>query len=289
LNKTKQRLGKGLGALLPDFDKSKPDRKPEEAKNLRYIDPRLIKTNPLQPRSDFNSNAMDELKQSIEENGLIQPLIVRINNDQYELIAGERRLRSVLDLGYSEVPVFIKDVETDQGMLELALIENIQREDLNVIELAKSYQRLIVECELTIEQLAKRLGKERSTINNIIRLLKLPEKIQGMLQDALLSGGHARALLSLDNKSDQIEMAEKIIKQSLSVRQVEQLVKNKPAKAIEKKAVKDLHLMDLEKKLMEQLGTKVSVSPKKKGGLIEVHYYTDEDLERITELIDKLS
>ena len=290
MSKTKQRLGKGLGALLPDMDekKVKAESGEFETSKLIHIDPRLIKANPLQPRSDFDTKALEELKQSIQENGLIQPLIVRIHENQYELIAGERRLRSLLDLGYSEVPAFIQEADSDQVMLELALIENIQREDLNAIELAMSYQRLITDCNLTIEKLASRVGKERSTINNVIRLLKLPEKVQTMVKQGKLSSGHARALLSLEAKSEQMALAEKIVSRSLSVRQVEQLVKKDSSNKEEKKNVKDKHFVQLEKRFMEQFGTKVNVNPRKKGGLIEVHYYNDEDLERITELIEKL-
>lgn len=294
MSKTKQRLGKGLGALLPDIDSDKTSTETNsgQVKNLKYLDPRLIKANPFQPRTEFDAKALNDLKQSIKENGVIQPLLVRLTDDEFELVAGERRLRSVLDLGHTEVPVLIKEIKSDEEMLQIALIENIQREDLNIIELATSYKRLIDECNLTIEELAGKIGKDRSTINNILRLLKLPTEILTMLKENLLSGGHGRALLSLEKKSDQTTIAKNAVKNAWSVRQVEAIVKkigSESSEKSEKTKIKNPHYNKLEEQLMHRLGTKVSISPKKKGGLIEVHYYNEDDLERISELIDRLS
>jgi ParB family chromosome partitioning protein len=282
-------LGKGIGALIQQQDISEEF----ENANLLEIDPKLIKANPYQPRLSFDPIALEELKKSIEENGLIQPIAVRKEeNGDYELIAGERRLRSVIELGFDKIPAFILDISSKEAMLEIALIENVQREHLNMIEQALSYQRLVDECQLTIEQVAQKIGKERSTVNNIIRLLKLPKRIQNALENNNISAGHARSLLGLSDADEQLILFEKILKKDLSVRQVEKIVKEsrdekkngKKSKKIEKLPFHN----QFEDKLRSSLGTKVQIQPKKKGGSIEIEYYSDDDLTRLSELFEKL-
>ena len=292
--KTKQRLGKGLNALIPDKVNA-DSAEPIANASLTEIDPKLIKTNPYQPRLSFDEKALNELKQSIKENGLIQPIAVRKTKNFYELVAGERRLRSVLDLGYEKIPAYILDISSKEEMLEIALIENVQREKLNIVELAQSYKRLIDECNLTIENVAKKIGKDRSTINNIIRLLKLPNKVHEALKKNEISAGHARSLLALDSKSDQVEVMKTIISKDLSVRKTEQFVKelnNVPTTATKTESSAPIHKKfhaKVESSLRNNLGTKVKVKPKRVGGTIEIDYYSDEDLLRINELIENLN
>jgi len=282
-----QRLGKGLGALLPAIDGQ------DDSVKVIELDPKLIKTNPYQPRLEFDKEALEELKLSIREKGLIQPIAVRKIDDTYELIAGERRLRSVLELGYERVPAYIMDVDTKEDMLEIALIENVQREKLNVIELAVSYQRLIDECHLTIEQVAKKIGKDRSTINNILRLMKLPDEVQSSIKEQKISMGHARAILAAPTKKDQIDLMGKVIKNDLSVRKTESLVKSLNSVKNEQKRTpkvsrKKEHHARVENLLREKLGTQVKLSPKSRGGSIEIEYYSEEDLSRLFDLFDQI-
>jgi ParB family chromosome partitioning protein len=280
----KQRLGRGLSALLPSIDTDKSDNR------IKEIDPKLIKTNPYQPRLEFDEVALEELKNSIREKGLIQPIAVRQIDNYYELIAGERRLRSVIDLNFEKVPVYILEVETKEDMLEIALIENVQREKLNVIELAISYKRLVDECSYTIENVAKKIGKDRSTINNIIRLLKLPNEVQDAIKGKKISMGHARALLAAE-KTIQLDLLKKIILDDLSVRKVEALIKSLNVQKVEEKTTKTSspkksYHVQMENLFRGKLGTQVKLSPKSKGGSIEIEYYSDEDLTRIYDLFE---
>lgn len=281
------RLGRGLGALLPNTDIID-----EKSSRLIEVDPKLVKTNPYQPRLEFDRTALDELKSSIKENGLIQPIAIRKVGNYYELIAGERRLRSVIELGFKKVPAFVLDLKTKEEMLEVALIENVQREKLNVIELAMSYRRLVDECDLTIEQVGKKIGKDRSTINNVIRLLKLPGIVQTSLKENKISMGHARAILSAPTKNDQIQIMNKVVENELSVRKTEEIAKTFTAtserkKDIKKATQKKSYHIKMESMLRDLLGTQVKLTPKSKGGTIDIEYYSDEDLNRLHEIFER--
>jgi ParB family chromosome partitioning protein len=280
-----KRLGKGLRALIPDISDS-DDRK--QVDSISEIKVATISPNPFQPREDFDKEALEELKHSISEKGVIQPITVRHYNNGYQLIAGERRLRAVSALNLEYIPAYVLDIQNDDELIELALIENIQREDLNPIDIARAYHQLMNQCNLTQEQVAQKVGKERSTVTNFLRLLKLPEKIQESLKKNNLDMGHARALLSLDDTSLQMELWQKIVKNSLSVRKVESLVKSakKASQNVDKTTKeKPFYLIEIEEKLQHKFGTKVRVNTNKTGGKIEIEYYSEDELDRIIELL----
>ncbi len=286
MKKTK-RLGRGLSALIPDTAEA---IKAADA-SLIDIDVYLIRPNPYQPRLEFDPVALQELKQSIEENGVIQPITVRPVDDHFELVSGERRLRAVTEIGMEKVPCYIRHIETKEEMLELAIIENVQREHLNPIEQAIAYQRLIDECKLTQDDVAKKIGKERSTITNIIRLLKLPKSIQQSVQAREISMGHARSLLAVESPRVQKNIWNKIIKDHLSVRKTEKMVKDSQNPApVKKKAAprRSVFILRIEETLRERLGTKVQVKPRREGGAIEVEFYSPEDLNRLVELFEQI-
>jgi ParB family transcriptional regulator, chromosome partitioning protein len=279
-----KRLGRGLRALIPDI----PAEESEDRKSsIQEIEVRRISPNPLQPRENFNETALEDLKNSIAEKGIIQPLSVRKVDDGYELIAGERRLRAVTALEIERVPAYILDVESDEDMLELSLIENIQREDLNPIDIAKAYDKLLTDCNLTQEQVSRRIGKERSTVANFLRLLKLPRRIQDSMRIGEVSMGHGRALITIENKELQNNIWKKIIKDGISVRQVEKLAKAKDNKKDKSKKPeeKSLFIVEAEEKMRTFLATQVKVKAGKKGGIIEIEYYSNRDLERLIELL----
>ena len=279
-----KRLGRGLRALIPDI----PAEESEDRKSsIQEIEVRRISPNPLQPRENFNETALEDLKNSIAEKGIIQPLSVRKVDDGYELIAGERRLRAVTALEIERVPAYILDVDSDEDMLELSLIENIQREDLNPIDIAKAYDKLLTDCNLTQEQVSRRIGKERSTVANFLRLLKLPRRIQDSMRIGEVSMGHGRALITIENKELQNNIWKKIIKDSISVRQVEKLAKAKDNKKDKSKKPeeKSLFIVEAEEKMRTFLATQVKVKAGKKGGIIEIEYYSNRDLERLIELL----
>ena len=285
--KKTNRLGKGLSALIPDTDQVQV----AEDAVLKEIDIKLIRPNPYQPRLEFDPIALQELKVSIEENGVIQPITVRRVNDHYELISGERRLRAVTEIGLADVPCYIRQIETKEEMLELAIIENVQRERLNPIEQAQAYQRLIDECNLTQDDVARKIGKDRSTITNIIRLLKLPAIIQESVKKSEISMGHARSLLAISNERLQKALSKKIIKEGLSVRRVEKLIKETQEKSKAKKINpprRSIFVQKVEDNLRDSLGTKVIIKPKREGGLIEIEFYSPEDLSRLVELFDQI-
>lgn len=285
-----KRLGRGLAALIPDISR---DETPEKIDSINEIKVALISPNPFQPREEFDPTTLEELKQSIAEKGIIQPITVRKWNNGYQLIAGERRLRAVSALGHESIPAYVMDIQSDEELIELALIENIQREDLNPVDVAKGYQQLMTQCQLTQEQVAQKVGKERSTVTNFLRLLKLPVKIQESLKKGELDMGHARALLSVDETSIQLDIWQQILKKNFSVRRVESLVKqlkNKTDKnGIPTVKEKPFFLIELEEKLQHQLGTKVRILAGKKGGKIELEYYSDEELDRLIELLTDVS
>jgi ParB family chromosome partitioning protein len=256
---------------------------------LASIDIAKIRPNPFQPRLDFDKDALEELTRSIVEKGVIQPITVRRAEAGYEMIAGERRLRAAQAARLKQIPAYIVVIESDEEMLEMALIENIQREYLNPIEVATGYQRLMQECHLTTEEVAKRVAKERSTVTNFIRLLKLPMKIQEGLRKGSIQMGHARALINLPNEKTQLRLFDKIIDGGLSVRKVEDLVKVFGKRAVRNvKKVQgetDSNTRSIEEKLRQYLGTKVALRPKEKGrGEIVIEYYSLEDLDRLIDL-----
>ncbi len=274
----KQALGKGLGALIPDL--SALDDKEKKALGINEIELDKIIPNEYQPRKVFNDEKMKELAASIKEQGVIQPVIVHRAGSGYQLIAGERRWRASRLAGLKTIPALVKEA-TKRELLEMALIENIQREDLNPLEAAEAYKRLQDEFKLTQEDLAKRVGKERSTVTNFLRLLGLPKEIKQELSTGALSMGHAKAILSLERVRDQMQATVMIVKKGLSVREAEALaarLKNPPK---EKKARLSHELKSVEEKLKKALGTKVSITAKSKGGRIVIEYYSAEELDGI--------
>lgn len=279
------RLGRGLQALIPELTNSDSGK----SESVREIEIARITANPFQPRVEFDPARLEELKQSIQQNGLITPVTVRPHGGNFQLIAGERRLRAVQELGYTRVPAFVLDIKDDRQMLELAIVENVQREDLNPIEEARGYQRLIEECDLTQEVVAQKVGKDRVTIANALRLLKLAEPIQESLKLGELSAGHARAILTAPDKQKQLALWKKTVKQQLSVRQVEKLARNEnngTAKTAKKKLrTVAADVQQAEDLLRRKLGTQVRIEKKGKGGVIEVEFYSTDDLERLLELL----
>lgn len=289
---TTKRLGRGLSALIPDLSTERAENNNAKAGSILEIEVSRIVANPFQPRTDFAPQALAELKQSISENGLVTPVTVRPYNNGYQLIAGERRFRAVQELGYERIPAYVLEVQDDRQMMEMALIENVQRENLNPIEEALGYQRLIDECSLTQEVVAQKVGKDRVTIANSLRLLKLPEKVQESLRKSELSAGHARALLGLPERTQQVELWKAILKNGLSVRQVEKLVQRaaKPKNAAKKKVspTAPYAVREAEDKLRRIFGTQVRILLQGKGGKIELEFYSDNDLERLLELMQKI-
>jgi len=303
-------LGRGLGALInPNFNKESLEEKiaisdseiirddGESVDILSKIPTNNIVPNPYQPRTNFEPGALDELKKSIIENGLIQPITVRRVDKHFELISGERRLRASKEIGLKDIPAYIIKVDTKEAMLALALIENVQREDLNPIEIAKTYRKLMIECNLSQEEIADKVGKERSTVTNSMRLLKLPNVIQQALIDNKISAGHARAILGLSDESAQLEIFEKILKDKLSVRNVEQLVKDglvksKPPKEDNKGKENPSDYIfnsSLEEKLRGIFGTKVICKQKKdNSGTIAIDFYSADELDRLLDLFDTI-
>lgn len=273
-------LGRGLGALLPDSDEIE-----STGSGLIEVPVRSIKPNPHQPRSTFDETALQELAASIREHGLIQPLIVtRAGEDRYTLIAGERRWRASQIAELETVPVLVKDAAPQQ-MLELALIENVQRADLNSLEEALAYKQLSEEFGLTQEQVAQRVGKSRVAITNTLRLLKLPETIKARLADGSISEGHARALLMIGDSTTQQRTLVQIIKNGLNVRQTEELARRlsepEPAAKAQKTNRVSADTRALEDRLRQSLGTKVNLFRSKKGGTIVIHFYSEEELDSI--------
>lgn len=280
-------LGKGLGALIPEYAE---DNQNNEAQ--LEIDIQSIQINPYQPRKEFSSEKLAELAESIKIHGIIQPLLVREIDGQYQLIAGERRLRAAKMVGLTEVPIVVREM-SDEDMMEVALVENLQREDLNPIEEADAYQRLINEFQLTQDDIAKKVGKSRPAIANTLRLLNLPQEVQSDLAQGTLTMGHARTLLSLKTPEEQRKAWSQIQIQGMSVREAEELIRKlitPPAvsretkKPLEKKA-KDPNVAEIEDEMQQVLGTKVMIKSTGTGGKIEIDYYTIEDLERIYEKI----
>jgi ParB family chromosome partitioning protein len=277
-----KRLGKGLDALIPSLEVEDNDQ-------ILEVLIRDIRPNPYQPRKEFDEKALDELAESIKEHGVIQPLIVRKSIKGFELVAGERRLRASDRAGLPKVPVVVKDFSNEQVM-EIALIENLQRENLNAIEIARAYDKIMKQFSLTQEELAKKVGKSRPHVANFMRLLHLPQVIQDNVSRGTLSMGHARALLAVEDDQTKCKIAEEVVRKDLSVRQIEELIKELTQRTpfeTKEKPKKDLFVSQLEEKLCATFGTSVQIKQGKNKGKIEIEFYTNDDLERILELIQK--
>lgn len=277
-------LGKGLDTLIPPKKETK--KEVVEVKKIEeFIDINKIEPNKEQPRKSFNEDSLIELSESIKQHGIVQPLVVTKKDDYFEIIAGERRWRAAKKAELKEVPVVVKDY-SPQEIMEIALIENIQREDLNPVEEAMAYQRLIKEYDLKQDEVAERVSKSRTTITNSLRLLKLDDRVQDMLIQESISSGHARALLAVKEGDEQYNLAMKIFDEKLSVRETEKLIKSlnkvKSEKPKKKELANDFVYRDLEEKLKMITGTKVVINRKtEKSGKIEIEYYNQEDLEKI--------
>ena len=289
----KSGLGKGLDSLIADKG-VKPAAKAapavEKTDGAVLMNITKVEPNREQPRKKFDEDALLELSESIKQFGVLQPLLVTERDDYYEIIAGERRWRAAKMAGVKEVPVIIGKY-TEQEIMEISLIENIQREDLNPIEEAQAYKKLLTEFNLKQDEVAERVSKSRAAVTNSIRLLKLSDKVQQMVIDDMISTGHARALLAVDDAEEQYNLAQKIFDEKLSVRDIEKLVKNlhkapKPKK-LDDKAMQAIY-QDIEEKLKQSLSTKVSVSSKGNGaGKIEIEFYSHDDLDRLLEIMNK--
>ncbi|MFJ7510908.1 ParB/RepB/Spo0J family partition protein [Peribacillus simplex] len=277
-------LGKGINALFNSGEISKDEI-------VREIKLRELRPNPYQPRKSFRLEAIEELKQSIMEHGILQPIIARKSIKGYEIVAGERRYRAAKEAGLKTVPVVVREL-SEQQMMELAILENLQREDLNPIEEAAAYQTLLEKLEFTQEQLANRLGKSRPHIANHVRLLSLPEGIRRHISDGEMSMGHGRALLGLKKKEMLKPVVDKILKEGMNVRQLEQYIHqlndtvSRETKS-KKQEKKDIFIKQRETSLRERLGTSVTIKQSKKKGKIEIEFFSKEDLERILNLIDQ--
>ena len=275
-------LGRGLGALIPEFEQP-------ESRTLLYCGIEEIVPNQSQPRKHFDESRLQELADSIKEKGILEPLIVRRIGQGYELIVGERRWRAAQRAGLKEIPILVKEAEARE-VLELSLIENIQRENLNPLEEAEAFRHLIEEFSVSQADLALRIGKDRTTVANTVRLLKLPLEIKSHLQENRITPGHARAILSLDGREKQKELCDLIVQKGLSVREAEALAKrwsrkSKKATTSARTAELETQLNSLQDSLRQHLGTKVFIKRKGKRGRIEIEYYSHEDLERIIEAI----
>lgn len=281
----KSALGKGLGALIPETNDIKTNET-EKKNSIEEIDVSRIIPNEDQPRKNFDEEKLSSLAESIKENGIIQPIVVIKENEFYKIVAGERRWRAAKLAGIKKVPIIEKNLN-DKEIMELSLIENLQREDLNPIEEAEAYKKLMEEFNLTQEAISTKVGKSRPVIANSLRLLNLSEKIKQYLIEGTISEGHGRILLSVDDKELQYEVAKKIIDEGLNVRQTEKIIKEieKNKKNNKKPAQKDIYIKDMENRLKNALGTKVIISKGKKKGKIEIEYYSQEDLERLIEMI----
>lgn len=280
---TLKRLGKGLNAIIPEFPEGV-----EQVFKIAEVEIARVRLNPLQPRKDFSAEAMQELILSIKEKGVIQPITVRQTDEGFELIAGERRLRACQQLGLATIPAYVFPVKSEAEMLELALIENVQREDLNPVDEARAYQLLAETFDLSHEEIAQRVGKERSTITNTLRLLNLPEPILQDLRAGVLSAGHARPILTLNNSKQQLNLWQRIKRDGLSVRAVEKIVRrmveNPPATAQPTPSRQSLTVKNATTELIRLLGTKVRIRGSEAKGVIEIEFYSREDLARLLEL-----
>lgn len=275
----KKALGKGLKAFIPEeYGILKED-------SYADLDIEKLKPNLLQPRLTFSRESIQELARSIKESGILQPIIAVPEGDYYRIIIGERRWRAAQIIGLKKIPVLIRTMPKEK-QLEASLIENLHREDLNPLEIAQAYQKLVQELSYTQEELAEKVGKDRTSVTNYLRLLKLPKEIQDYLVEAKITMGHARALLSLENSERQVSIARQIVQKNLSVRDVERVTQESKIKSPPREAQPvDADLMALQEEFLKILGTKVSISGTRNKGVIKVHYYSMEDLDRIYEHI----
>jgi ParB family chromosome partitioning protein len=291
-------LGKGLDTMIPnkiggDKTSTESSKKPEIGKDVVYVKIGKVEPNREQPRKSFDEDALLELSESLKQYGVLQPLLVQDKKDYYEIIAGERRWRAAKLAGLKEVPVIIKKL-TDQEIVEISLIENIQRENLNPIEEALAYKRLLREFNLKQDEVAERVSKSRTAVTNSMRLLKLDERVQQMVIDELISTGHARALLAITDNEIQYTLAQQIFDEKLSVRETEKLIKKMQNPKQEKAELNQDSSMavfyeDIEQKLKNIMGTKVSINQKdNKKGKIEIEYYSNDELERIVDLFQSI-
>lgn len=275
----KKALGKGLKAFLPD------DYGILKEEKFVEMDIEQLKPNPLQPRKRFDSESLEELANSIRETGVLQPVVVIPEENYYRIVLGERRWRAAQKIGLKKIPVLIRNM-TNEQQLEASLVENLQREDLNPIEIAAAYNKMVRELKYTQQAISEKVGKDRASVANYIRLLKLPQEIQDMLEEKKLSMGHARALITLDEHELQISLARQIVKRNLSVRDVEKLInrvkeKSKPVKS----PIFDPNLLSLQEEFIKRLSTKVAISGDQNQGVIKVYYYSVDELNRIFEKI----
>ena len=282
----KRALGRGLEALITTAAMESASTAGTQAQeHVLQIPIAQIKANKYQPRIAFNQEKLNELTSSIREKGVVQPVLVRKTADGYELIAGERRLRAVKSLGLEKIPAIVKNV-ADVDMLEISLIENIQREELNPIEEANAFQKFITEFNFTQEKIAQVLGKDRSTIANTIRLLGLPKKIQDYISKNTITAGHAKAILGLPTETDQLRVCNLIVKKGLSVRESEVLVSQRSLNPRKVEIKKDQNITDIEGQLQQLFGTRVRIMHGKKRGRIQIEYYSTEDLNRILDMLN---
>jgi ParB family chromosome partitioning protein len=273
-------LGKGLGALIPEEEIS------ADSNSIAKISMNSIKANEGQPRKNFDDEKIEQLALSIKEHGVVQPIVLKKDGETYTIVAGERRWRAAKSIGLKEIPAVVMEL-SDKQVLEISLIENIQREDLNPIEEALAYKKLIEEFELTQEELSKRIGKSRTAVTNCLRLLNLDERVQEYLIDGVISEGHGRAILAVEDKDTQYVLAQKIIDEALNVRDTEKIIKNlgKTKKAAAKDS-NNIYYVDIKEKLEGYFGTKVSLLNKKNKGKIEIEYFSEEDLQRILDILN---
>ena len=307
MSSKKAALGRGLSAILPSQEE-RDERESERSHHVERIrlagrvaevDVNGVRPNPYQPRKDFDEKALDELAASILQLGVIQPITVRATDDGFEIISGERRLRAARRAGLRRIPAYVREADSE-AMLEMAIVENIQREELNPVEIALGYQRLIDECDLTQEEVAQKVGKNRATVANFLRLLKLPPRIQASLRDGLVTVGHARALISVEDDDFQLQLIDEIEDNDLSVREVEERVRawreqpedgedetaESPRRKEPAQMDRDsLQIREYTARLRSKLSTQVKIRHSSGGGKIEVEYYSDDDLERIMDLL----
>ena len=283
----KSALGKGLGALIPEVNDNEESNISNNENSIREIDVSKIVPNEEQPRKCFDEEKLTSLAESIKENGIIQPIVVIKENEFYKIVAGERRWRAAKLAGIKKVPIIEKKL-TDKEVMELSLIENLQREDLNPIEEAEAFKKLMEEFKLTQEAISLKVGRSRPVIANSLRLLNLDDRVKQYLIEGTITEGHGRILLSLNDKNMQYEIAKKIIDDGLNVRQTEKIIKELENKKTnnKKNVQKDIYIKDMEERLKNVLGTKVFISKGKKKGKIEIEYYSQEDLERLLDMFN---
>ncbi len=284
----KKALGRGLGALIPSRPSAPVPPPQTSGPGLANVSIDQISPNPYQPRKTFNDASIEELARSVREHGIIQPLVVtKTGDNKYRLIAGERRFRAAQRAGLDTVPVVIKETMTDGDILQVALIENIQREDLNPIEEAYAYHQLHQEFALTQEEISRRVGKERSTVANFLRLLKLPDSVKKLLAAGQLSMGHARAILAVESARKQEQLADRVVKRNLNVRQTEMLAAESAPKAEQPEKEKDIFTRDAEDKLAKALRSKVEIDRRRRGGVIHIRFGSEDELIRLVEELMK--